>query len=109
MNTIVHSLHAILVLQSFDADVQIEGRLPRWQLFHHVHLISRTLKRMPPCSALAAADSAPGSPGWHVLNRHLGWLLPLLLQITWCLHSLYSPQVHITLLTRMNLSCKNGV
>jgi hypothetical protein len=72
---------------------QIEGRLQRWQLFHHVHLLSRTLKRMPPCSSLVRAQPEPGAPGWHVLNGHLGWMLPPLLQITCCLHSLYSQQV----------------
>lgn len=72
---------------------QIEGRQPRWELFHQVHMISRTVKRMPGCSSLAAAETAPGAAGWHVLNSHLPWMLGPLLQIVRCLHLLYTPQV----------------
>lgn len=72
---------------------QIEGRQPRWEVFHHIHMISRTVKRMPACSSLTNAESVPGAAGWHVLNGHLAWMLGPLLQIVRCLHSIYSPQV----------------
>ena len=69
------------------------GRQPRWEVFHHIHMISRTVKRMPACSSLTNAESVPGAAGWHVLNGHLAWMLGPLLQIVRCLHSIYSPQV----------------
>ncbi len=72
---------------------QVEGRQPRWELFHHVHMVSRTVKRMPACSSLTAAESVPGAAGWHVLNSHLAWMLGPLLQMFRCLHSLYTPPV----------------
>ena len=73
-------------------NVQVGGRLLRWQLFHHVHVLSRAVKRMPACANLDTVEEAPGAPGWHVLNRHVGWALPRLLQLTRCLHSVWSPQ-----------------
>lgn len=69
--------------------------MPRWETFHHVHIIGRVLKRMPASSALTQADSAPGSPGWHVINVHLPWLQQPLLQLTCCLRYVWSPEVDI--------------
>ena len=66
--------------------------MPRWETFHHVHIIGRVLKRMPACSALAQADSAPGAPGWHVLNAHLPWLLQPLLQLACDLRYVWSQE-----------------
>ena len=66
--------------------------MPRWETFHHVHIIGRVLKRMPACSTLAQADSAPGAPGWHVLNAHLPWLLQPLLQLACCLRYVWSQE-----------------
>ena len=73
--------------------MQVGGRMPRWETFHHVHIIGRVLKRMPASSALTQADSAPGLPGWHVINVHLPWLLQPLLQLTCCLRYVWSPEV----------------
>ena len=67
--------------------------MPRWETFHHVHIIGRVLRRMPACSSLAQAESAPGSPGWHVMDAHLQWLLPPLLQLTCCLCYVWSAEV----------------
>lgn len=67
--------------------------MPRWETFHHVHIIGRVLRRMPACSSLAQAESAPGSPGWHVVDAHLQWLLPPLLQLTCCLRCVWSAEV----------------
>ncbi len=70
--------------------------MPRWETFHHVHIIGRVLRRMPACSSLAQAESAPGSPGWHVVDAHLQWLLPALMQLTCCLRCVWSAEVSIS-------------
>ncbi len=67
--------------------------MARWETFHHVHIIGRVLRRMPACSSLAQAESAPGSPGWHVVDAHLQWLLPALMQLTCCLRCVWSAEV----------------
>ena len=67
--------------------------MPRWETFHHVHIIGRVLRRMPACSSLTQAESAPGSPGWHVVDAYLQWLLPGLLQLTCCLRHVWSAEV----------------
>ncbi|BDA43725.1 Exportin-5 [Coccomyxa sp. Obi] len=85
-------LARFMPLRASQGTIEIEGRQPRWELFHHVHMVSRTVKRMPACSSLTSAESIPGSAGWHVLNGHLAWMLGPLLQMFRCLHSLYTPQ-----------------
>ena len=67
--------------------------MPRWETFHHVHIIGRVLRRMPACSSLTQAESSPGSPGWHVVDAHLQWLLPSLMQLTCCLRCVWSAEV----------------
>ena len=77
--------------------------MARWETFHHVHIVGRVLRRMPACSSLAQAESAPGSPGWHVVDAHLQWLLPALMQLTCCLRCVWSAEVMLLAYTALFL------
>jgi hypothetical protein len=63
-------------------------------LCHHLQLLERAVKRLP-ASAENSSDNplSQSSPSWHVLNPHLEWILPTLLQMTANIHWLSTPQV----------------
>ena len=69
------------------------GRLARWELYHDLHRVEHAARRGPCSRALGAASADPAHPGWHVLNGHLPWLLPPLLQLMRCLNAVWEPQV----------------
>lgn len=69
------------------------GRLARWELYHDLHRVEHAARRGPCSRALGAASADPAHPGWHVLNAHLPWLLPPLLQLMRCLNAVWEPQV----------------
>ena len=85
--------------------MQVRGQEGRWLLYHHLHLLERCAKRMPPSQPLAPANSqgapilepvmVPGAPGWHALNGHIAWFLPQLLLICGCMQSLWGPEVRL--------------
>ena len=61
---------------------------------HHLQLLERAVKRLPASADLGAPhQESSASPAWHVLNAHLDWALPTLLQMTANLHALSSPAV----------------
>lgn len=72
---------------------QVGGRLARWELYHDLHRVEHAAKRGPCSRALQAASSDWRQPGYHVLNAHLPWLLPPLLQVMRCLNAVWEPQV----------------
>ena len=72
---------------------QVGGRLARWELYHDLHRVEHAAKRGPCSRSLQAASSDWRQPGYHVLNAHLAWLLPSLLQVMRCLNAVWEPQV----------------
>ena len=61
---------------------------------HHLQLLERAVKRLPASADLGAPHpESSASPSWHVLNAHLDWALPTLLQMTANLHALSTPAV----------------
>ena len=72
---------------------QVGGRLARWELYHDLHRVEHAAKRGPCSRSLQAASSDWRQPGYHVLNAHLPWLLPSLLQAMRCLNAVWEPQV----------------
>ena len=61
---------------------------------HHLQLLERAVKRLPASADLGAPNpESSASPSWHVLNAHLDWALPTLLQMTANLHALSTPAV----------------
>lgn len=72
---------------------QVGGRLARWELYHDLHRVEHAARRGPSSRALGAASANPAHAGWHVLNGHLPWLLPPLLQLMRCLNAVWEPQV----------------
>ncbi len=72
---------------------QVGGRLARWDLYHDLHRVEHAAKRGPCSRSLQAASSDWRQPGYHVLNVHLPWLLPSLLQVMRCLNAVWEPQV----------------
>lgn len=61
---------------------------------HHLQLLERATKRLPASADNGAPDPmSQQSPSWHLLNPHLPWILPSLLQLVLNLHHLSSPQV----------------
>jgi len=75
---------------------QVGGGFHRWLLCHHLQLLERAVKRLPGSAendAGAANCMNQASPSWHVLNPHLEWILPTLLQMTANIHWLSTPQV----------------
>ena len=72
-------------------------------LCHHLQLLERAVKRLPASANSGAPDPmSPSSPSWHVLNPHLGWILPSILQLTLNLHYFSTPQVS-SLHTKLHL------
>ncbi|GAB4816646.1 hypothetical protein N2152v2_003692 [Parachlorella kessleri] len=61
---------------------QVGGQLPRWQLYHQVHLLERAVRRMP----------GAGGPGGesHPIAPHASWALPVMLRIITCIHAVYT-------------------
>jgi len=76
----------------------VGGRLARWELFHDLHRVEHAAKRGPCSRTLASSSADPRQPGWHVLNAHLPWMLPALLQFTRCLNAVWEPQARGPLL-----------
>ena len=74
--------------------MQVGGGQHRWELYHQLHLIERIVKRLPTSNCLGIMSTGnPAAPGWHAMNAHLAWALPVLLQLVQCLHTLWTPQV----------------
>ncbi|KAK9833279.1 hypothetical protein WJX81_002345 [Elliptochloris bilobata] len=71
---------------------EVGGRLARWELYHDLHRVEHAAKRGPCSRTLGAASADPRQPGWHVLNGHLPWMLPPLLQLMRCLNAVWEPQ-----------------
>ena len=109
-----HSLHASLLfmhnlqpcycclnsgLTVLSIGLQIGGGFQRWMAAHHLQLVERAVRRLPGSADTGAMNCMdPSSPAWHVLNPHLDWMLPSLLQIANNLHSLSTPQAGFSLL-----------
>ena len=89
-------MHLLLIERSCCAQ-QVGGGQPRWELYHHLHLMERTVKRLPASSRLGETSSTvgPSSPSWHAVNVHLPWAMPVLLQLIQCLHTLWTPEVQL--------------
>ena len=73
--------------------LKMGGGFDRWMLCHHLQLLERAVKRLPGSADNGAPEPAEqSSPAWHVLNPHLAWILPSLLQLILSLHQLSTPQ-----------------
>ena len=73
---------------------QVGGGLNRWIASHHLQVVVHAVRRLPASRNMEDADPQnPQSGSWHMLNQHLDWALPVLLQFVASMHSLYTPQV----------------
>lgn len=78
--------------------VQIGGGFDRWMLCHHLQLLERAVKRLPASADNGAPEAEKqSSAAWHVLNPHLAWILPSLLQLILSLHLLSTPQARLAM------------
>ncbi|KAK9810580.1 hypothetical protein WJX73_001776 [Symbiochloris irregularis] len=85
-----------------DVGVQVGGGLARWELYHQIQLLERAAKRLPATGPPSEGQSLPpagqiGCAGWHALNAHMDWVLPVMLQLIKCLHSLGTPEVQASI------------
>lgn len=69
--------------------VSLGSRGERWTLYHQCTLLERAYRRsltLPPSQEHPPGGSGPCSP-------HLGWSLPVVCQILFCLHGLWAPEM----------------
>ncbi|XP_024536193.1 protein HASTY 1, partial [Selaginella moellendorffii] len=67
----------------------LSGDEGMWYIFHSIHFFEKALRR---CAA-----GVEGNPSSHPMAVHMSWILPPLIQLLRCLHSLWIPSILSTL------------